>query len=361
MLVDTAPPVPATRPAPRFDILRGWDTAIIVALLASIVIASLTVSGFASPRNAGFLLIDVIPILLLALPMTYIILTGEIDLSVASIAGFVSCAFGALWNAGIPMETIIPLCLVLGAVSGAVNGFLVSVAGLPSLAVTIGTLALYRGLAFVVLGDQAVTSFPRAITTGLQAKIGDTGIPVWIIPVALLAIIFGVVLHFTGFGRSLFAIGYSEDAARFSGIGVSRTKFWLFVVSGAVAALVGIWWTLRYGSARGDNATGLELSVIAAVLLGGVSIFGGKGNLPGVIAGVGLLAVLRNALQLASVPEDTLSMLTGGLLILAVVAPNAGVWLQSLAHKTPRPDHRSLSSSTDLHHSDTDVQLKGTP
>jgi rhamnose transport system permease protein len=226
---------------------------------------------------------------------------------------------------------------VLGAVSGAVNGVLVSVLGLPSLAVTIGTLALYRGLAFVVLGDQAVTSFPRAITSGLQAKIGASGIPVWIIPVIILAIIFGVVLHFTGFGRSLFAIGYSEEAARFAGIRVAQSKFWLFIISGAVAALVGIWWTLRYGSARGDNATGLELSVIAAVLLGGVSIFGGKGNLPGVIAGVVLLGILRNALQLARVPEDTLSMLTGGLLILAVVAPNAIAWSRTLSRRTSTP------------------------
>jgi rhamnose transport system permease protein len=334
MLAETTRPAAVRDTVPRLGFLRSWDTAIIIAVLLSIAVASATVTGFASPRNAGFLLIDLIPILLLALPMTLIILTGEIDLSVASIAGFVSCVFGSLWSAGLPLETIIPLCVVLGAVSGAVNGILVSVLGLPSLAVTIGTLALYRGLAFVVLGDQAVTSFPRAVTSGLQAKIGTSGIPVWIIPVIILAIVFGVILHFTGFGRSLFAIGYSEEAARFAGIRVAQTKFWLFIISGAVAALVGVWWTLRYGSARGDNATGLELSVIAAVLLGGVSIFGGKGNLPGVIAGVVLLGVLRNALQLARVPEDTLSMLTGGLLILAVVAPNALAWSRTLSRKT---------------------------
>ncbi|HKS01479.1 MAG TPA: ABC transporter permease [Arthrobacter sp.] len=331
MLAETTRPAAVRDTAPRLGFLRSWDTAIIVAVLLSIAVASAAVTGFASPRNTGFLLIDLIPILLLALPMTLIILTGEIDLSVASVAGFVSCVFGALWSAGMSLELIIPVCLLLGAVSGALNGVLVSVLGLPSLAVTIGTLALYRGLAFVVLGDQAVTSFPRAITSGLQAKIGASGIPVWIIPVIILAIIFGVVLHFTGFGRSLFAIGYSEEAARFAGIRVAQTKFWLFIVSGAVAALVGVWWTLRYGSARGDNATGLELSVIAAVLLGGVSIFGGKGNLPGVIAGVVLLGILRNALQLARVPEDTLSMLTGGLLILAVVAPNAIAWSRTLS------------------------------
>jgi rhamnose transport system permease protein len=337
MLAETTRPAAVRDTAPRLGFLRSWDTAIVIAVLLSIAVASATVTGFASPRNTGFLLIDLIPILLLALPMTLIILTGEIDLSVASVAGFVSCVFGSLWSAGLSLELIIPLCIVLGAVSGAVNGVLVSVLGLPSLAVTIGTLALYRGLAFVVLGDQAVTSFPRAITSGLQAKIGASGIPVWIIPVIILAIIFGVVLHFTGFGRSLFAIGYSEEAARFAGIRVAQTKFWLFIISGAVAALVGIWWTLRYGSARGDNATGLELSVIAAVLLGGVSIFGGKGNLPGVIAGVVLLGILRNALQLARVPEDTLSMLTGGLLILAVVAPNAIAWSRTLSRRTSTP------------------------
>lgn len=329
-----APPASASRRRQSFGLLRSWDTAIVVALVIAVVVASLAVKGFASPRNTGFLLIDIIPVLLLSLPMALIILIGEIDLSVASIAGFTSCIFGALWNAGMPMETIVPVCILLGAVWGALNGFLVSVVGLPSLAVTIGSLALYRGLAFVTLGDQAVTSFPLNVTSGLQAKLGNSGIPVWIIPVLVLVVIFGFVLHFTGFGRTLFALGFSEDAARFAGIRVAQTRFWLFVVSGVISAVVGVWWTLRYGSARGDNATGLELSVIAAVLLGGVSIFGGKGNLPGVIAGVALLAILRNALQLASVPEDTLSMLTGGLLIVAVVAPNAIMWSRNRGHRT---------------------------
>ncbi|WP_369045287.1 ABC transporter permease [Sinomonas sp. P10A9] len=327
--------------APRFGALRGWDAAVIAVLVIGIIAAGSLIPGFASIRNTGFLLIDIIPILLLALPMTLIVLTGEIDLSVASVAGFTSCVFGVLWNAGVPMETIVPLVVLLGAVCGAFNGVLVTAAGLPSLAVTIGTLALFRGLAFVALGDQAVTSFPLAITKGITAKIGATGIPVWLIPVLVLVVAFGIALHFTGFGRTLFAMGYSTDAARFAGIPVAKTKFWLYVVSGAVAGMVGVWWTLRYGSARGDNATGLELSVVAAVLLGGVSIFGGKGNLPGVVAGVALLAVLRNALQLASVPEDTLSMLTGGLLIIAVVGPSALTGIRSRAPRSVSARPRS--------------------
>jgi len=137
----------------------------------------------------------------------------------------------------------------------------------------------------------------------------------------VLTVITGVVLHATPIGRSLYAMGNSEDAARFSGIGVGRTKFWLFVVTGAVAALGGVYWTLRYGSARADNAAGLELQVVAAILLGGVSIFGGSGGLLGVMAGALLLASVRNALRLVNVPDDVLNIVTGVLLIVAVVAP----------------------------------------
>src|SRR6478752_8604735 len=197
MLVDTAPPAAETRRTPRFGFLRSWDTAIILALVASIIVASMTVSGFATSRNVGFLLIDVIPVLLLALPMTLIIITGEIDLSVASIAGFTSCVFGALWNAGIPMETIVPLCLVLGAVAGALNGFLVTVVGLPSLAVTIGTLALFRGIAVGLLGTTAITEFPEEWTDLAKANIPGTPVPMIMVPFIVLAIIFAVVLHFT--------------------------------------------------------------------------------------------------------------------------------------------------------------------
>jgi rhamnose transport system permease protein len=124
-------------------------------------------------------------------------------------------------------------------------------------------------------------------------------------------------------GRALFAMGNNADAATFAGIAVARTKFWLYVASGVVAALAGIFWTLRYASARADNGTGLELQVVAAVLLGGVSIFGGRGSLLGVLGGVLLLGVLRNALQLANVSADTLTVVTGGLLIVSVVGPNA--------------------------------------
>ena len=340
MALDTAPTTPAgqagaQRPSPtsRLRLLGTGDGVITLVLVAFLLVAALSIDGFASSRNTGFLLLDVVVIMLIALPLTLVIITGEIDLSVASTVGLTSAVMGQLWFSGLPLELIIPLCLLLGAVLGAVNGFLVTRLGLPSLAVTIGTLALYRGLAFVVLGDRAVADFPRSWTRWAISTIGETGIPVVVVPLVVLVVITGVVLHATPIGRSLYAMGNSEDAARFSGIDVGRTKAWLFVVTGVVSALGGVYWTLRYGSARADNAQGLELQVIAAILLGGVSIFGGSGGLLGVMAGALLLASVRNALQLVNVPSDVLNIVTGALLIVAVVAPQVTARLRT--HRPP--------------------------
>jgi rhamnose transport system permease protein len=314
--------------------LTGWDAAVLVVLVVFLVVASLTVDNFATGRNLSFLVLDLAPIALIALPMTLIIVTGEIDLSVASILGLTSAVLGALWQGGLAIETIIPLCLVLGALLGAVNGLFVTGFGLPSLAVTIGTLALYRGLAFVVLGDAAVAQFPRSYTAFVSGT--TAGIPNLVLPLLVLALVCAVVLHATPVGRSLFAIGANAEAARFTGVRVARVKFWLYVVSGAVCALAGVLWTLRYSSARADNGAGLELAVVAAVLLGGVSIFGGRGTLWGVLGGVALLASLQNALRLADVSTEALSVVTGLLLIVSVLAPNAASAVRSAADRRRR-------------------------
>jgi rhamnose transport system permease protein len=302
--------------------LSSWDTIIILLAVLVLIVASASVDNFGTSRNFTFLVLDLLPIALVALPMTFIVITGEIDLSVASTLGLTSAMMGYLWNQGLSIQAIMPLCILLGAVLGALNGFLITGLGLPSLAVTIGTLALYRGLAFVVLGDGAVADFPFGYTGWVTGTIGGGAVPNVLILLVILAVIFGVILHATPFGRSLYAIGANAQAAHFSGIRVQRTKFWLYVASGAVAGLAGVLWTLRYSSARADNGAGLELAVVAAVLLGGVSIFGGKGSLPGVLAGVVLLASLQNALRLEDVSGQALNIVTGVLLILSVLLPN---------------------------------------
>lgn len=325
-------------------ILAGRDAITIYALSAFLVYAAIAIPRFASPVTTGFLLLDVIPVLLIAMPMTLIIITGEIDLSVASIAGLTSALMGVLWVGGMDIWLVLAISLLAGLAAGMFNGFLIAVLGLPSLAVTIGTLALFRGLALVIIGDNAVANFPKALTAFFTSKLGGTGIPTVMIGVVVVIAFFGVLLHFTPFGRGLFAIGYSKEAASFVGIKVARSKFWLYVASGVVSALAGIYWTLRYTSARSDNASGLELAVIAAVLLGGVSIFGGKGSIPGVIAGVLLIGTLNYALRLARVSDVVLITVTGLLLIVSVVAPSIGAAIKQWRHT--RRVRRSFIRST---------------
>lgn len=315
-------------------LLFSREAAVIAALLLVIVVASISVRAFAKPITATYLFLDIAPILLIALPMTLIIITGEIDLSVASVVGLSSVTLGVLHQGGMPIETAAIVALLVGVVCGAFNGFLITVVGLPSLAVTIGTLALYRGLAVGLLGTTAVTEFTEFWTDLAKSKIPGTPIPSVVVLIVILAIVFGILLHFTPFGRGIYAIGLSPEAARFSGVRVERTKFILFVLSGLISALAGIYYTLRFGSARGDNATGLELSVIAAVLLGGVSIFGGRGALPGVLAGALLIGTLASALRLANVTSDVINVITGTLLIGSVVGTSFLAWLRS---KRARP------------------------
>lgn len=323
---------------PTLSRLATWDTVLVVALVVVALASAVLVDGFATGQNLQFLLLDAVAIGLIALPMTLLVITGEIDLSVASTLGLTSAVMGQLWVSGLPIELIVWLCISLGAVLGAVNGVFVARFGLPALAVTIGTLALYRGLAFVVLGDRAVADFPVSWTGVAAGAVPGTFLPWALLPWAVLAVAFGVVLHATPVGRGLYAMGSNAEAAAFSGVLVARTKFWLFVATGAVSGLAGVFWTLRYASARGDNANGLELTVVAVVLLGGVSIFGGRGGLVGVLAAVLLLGTLRNALQLADVSAEALTVVTGGLLIASVVGPNVAQMLRSrLRRRTPAP------------------------
>jgi rhamnose transport system permease protein len=327
-------------------IVVSREMAIVALLVIVTAYAIATVRGFGQPITLNYLLLDVAPILLIALPMTLVMITGEIDLSVGSMVGLASVVTGASVQAGIPFEVAALLALLVGVVGGAFNGFLVTTVGLPSLAVTIGTLALFRGLAVGVLGTTAVTDFPEMWTALAKAKIAGTTIPYIMVPFLVLLVVFVVILHFTPFGRGIYAIGLSKDAARFSGIHVERTKFLLFVLSGLVSAFAGIYFTLRFGSARGDNATGLELQVIAAVVLGGVSVFGGRGQIYGVVAAVLLIGVLSSALRLANVTSDVINVITGALLVLSVVGASILTWLQRARRRPGRPPRVAASPAS---------------
>ncbi|WP_285565481.1 ABC transporter permease [Streptomyces sp. RTGN2] len=298
-----------------------WDTVVGAMLLVLLLLSFGFVDGFGNALNLSFLIGNTLPIALIALPMTLLVVAGEIDLSVASTAGLSGAVMGALWNAGLAIEMIIPLCLLIGVVCGLVNGLLVTRLGLPSLAVTIGTLAAYRGIAQIVLGSDAVTDFPTQYLDFATGRIGDTFVPYALLPFLVLLALAVVTLHATPFGRSLFAVGANEEAARFAGVRVKRHKLWLFAATGLLASLTGVFWALHYASARYDNATGLELSVVAAVLLGGIDFDGGRGTLGGAVAGVVLLGALQNVMSLLNVSAQSQIVVTGVLLVVSVLGP----------------------------------------
>jgi rhamnose transport system permease protein len=330
----------------RAERLARWEAFVVVLMLGTVVLGQSLSSEYLTGDNFQFLALDISEVALMALPVTLVIVAGEIDLSVASVLGLSCALMGELWNAGWPVEMVLPICVVVGAVCGAVNGLLVTRLGLPSLAVTIGTLALYRGLALVILGDVAVADFPEYWTNLGFGNVSGIGIPYTMVLFAVLAVAFGVLLHATPFGRSVFAIGANEEAAYFSGVRVKRVKMTLFVLSGMVAALAGVVYTLHYASARADNGTGLELVVVAAVVLGGVSIFGGRGTVLGVVLALFLLAGIRDALTLGRVSQEWVTIVTGALLIGSVLAPKVARQLNPLVSaargrprepRSPRP------------------------
>lgn len=341
----TAPPTPApAREDPRDsrEPRRGlgrflrWDAAVGALLIAAFLTGTGTTEGFSDTANLSAALNDTAEVALLALPMTLLVVAGQVDLSVASMLGLSSALAGSLWDAGWSFELIVPVCLFVGVLGGLLNGWLVTRVGLPSLAVTIGTLTLYRGLASVVLGNKAVADFPETYSqwAGNSETLFGTFVPYPIALFCVLAVLAAVVLHCTGFGRALFAVGAQEDAAWFAGVRVKRIKLILFAVSGFLASFAGIVYTLRYGSARADNGLGLELTVVAAVLLGGVDFDGGKGTLGGAVAGVLLIGVLNNLLTLNDVSHEIQVIVTGVLLIVSVLTPRV------IALLTARRDRR---------------------
>jgi rhamnose transport system permease protein len=314
--------LPATLARAR-SLLR-WEGGLTVALVAVLAYGGSSSPHFFSSYSIFTLCTNLGDLALMSLPMLMIILTGEIDLSVASVAALSAEMMGFLWQHHWPLGAIFVLCLAIGALCGLFNGLLVTRVGLPSLAVTIGTLTLFRGLADVVLGSSIVSNFPSFWTNA--GVVGFLGIPwlSWSIALfVIFAIVLGLVLWLTPFGRSLYAIGLNQEAAFHAGIRVKRTKLGLFVLSGVVCAAVGILYAFELASAGEGIASGFELEVITIVLLGGVSIFGGRGTMLGVALAAFLYGSLRSVLLIStSLNENDFQVVSGALLIISVLIAN---------------------------------------
>jgi rhamnose transport system permease protein len=307
--------------SPLRRVLR-WETGLAVVVVAIAVFGIAVSPQFLTSANLFNLGVVTGEVAIMALPMTLII-SGEIDLSVASILGMSSALLGYLWARHWPMLAIFVVVALVGAVAGLFNGLMVTRVGLPSLAVTIGTLALYRGVALIILGSNTISNFPAPYNTIGVLPVPHTDVPWNIAIFAVLAVIFGVVLHATATGRSIYAMGAGTEAALYAGIRVKRIKTLLFVTSGVVCALAGVLWTFRLATAVQSNGLGLELNVVAVVLLGGVSIFGGRGSIAGVVLAVLAFAGLADALLLTNFNQEATGIVIGGLLLVSVFVPNA--------------------------------------
>jgi rhamnose transport system permease protein len=308
------------QPAARASL--RWESGLVLLIVAIVIFGAMSSPQFLTSGNFFNTGVTSGEVAIMALPMTLIVISGEIDLSVASILGMSSAAVGYLWARHWPMLAIFVVVALAGILAGLINGLLVTRAGLPSLAVTIGTLALYRGVALILLGPNTVSDFPARYTSIGVNPLPGTQIPWNVAIFVALAVIFAVVLHFTATGRSVYAMGASPEAATFSGIRVKRVKTSLFVVSGLVCSLAGVLWTFRLATAVQNNGLGEELAVVAVVLLGGVSIFGGKGSLAGVVLAVVAFTALQNALLLTNFNQEATGIVIGALLLVSVFAPN---------------------------------------
>jgi rhamnose transport system permease protein len=301
--------------------LKSWEGLLLVILLAIFAINSSLAPGYLTIGNQINLFILSIEKVIIALTMTFLIINGEIDLSAPSILGLAACVTAALYRGGMDFGLAVVIALGVGLVCGAFNGFWIARVGLNSLVVTLSTLIAYRGLARAIVEDASIGKFPEWFNTlGQKNLIGP--FPLALIIFFVMYVVAVIILQYSGFGRQVYVIGNSKDAARYSGVKVRRVKFILYLASGLVSALAGVLLAARLGAVRGDIGYGYELDIITMVLLGGVSIFGGSGTLYGVFLSILIILNIRNGMGLASLSGHFQTGVIGVLLILSVLGPN---------------------------------------
>lgn len=344
-MTDTKAPVPEHAPGQPVTEGRGrgvlsryrWESLLFVLLVGSVFVATQLSPYYLDADQIQLAMRYVMVAGMLVVGLMIVVVVGEIDLSQASIVAFGAVIFAACSQAALPLFAAVPIVIVLCTLLGLVNGLIVVRLGVPSLAVTVGTLAAYRGLAFIIGGERGYTGFDRGY---LWLGAETDPFPPSIILFAIVAVAAAVLMARTTFGAHCYTIGNNSTAARFSGVSVSRVKIAAFMLSGALSALAA--WILigQYGSARGDNAEGITLFVVTAVVLGGVDIYGGKGTVLGVVLALLTLGTLNNGMGLANIPGPTQTVVFGLLLIGSVLAPR----LASIARELRRAARPRLAT-----------------
>ncbi|AQZ54001.1 ABC transporter permease [Martelella mediterranea] len=303
-----------------YRMARSWESLLIVVVIAIFIINSFASPYFLDAWNLSDATFNFTEKALIAFAMALVIISGEIDLSVAAIIALASTAMGYAAQFGAGTPELAAIGLGVGLLCGAFNGFLITGLGLPSIVVTIGTMSLFRGLSYVFLGDKAFTGYPSDF-----AWFGQ-GYVFWVISFefvlfAVMAVLFGILLHLTSFGRMVYAVGNNATAARFSGIRVGRVKFLLFLMTGVMSGMAAICLTSRLGSTRPSIAFGWELEIVTMVVLGGINILGGAGTIIGVVLAAFIMGLVTFGFGLMNVPGIVMSIFIGLLLIGVIALP----------------------------------------
>ncbi len=303
-------------------LLLRWETVLVLLLVAVGLWCRSLSPLFLTKLNLLDLATPYIFVGLMALGLTFVVIAAEIDISVASSLAVSVVVIGQIYETGTSIWFAATVGLLVATGLGLFNGFLVAVVGLPSLAVTLGTLAAFRGLAFLIHSGEGVATFPTGFTNLGIGYVWGQQLPVALLVFLGTAIALGLLLHATRFGRYIYAVGSNREAARYSGIPVTRVRMAVFGISGFMAGVAGFVYIGFFGSSRADAADGSLLDVVTAVVLGGVDIFGGSGSIVGVVLAVVLIAELRNGMQLDNIGGDTQNIVIGCLLLGAILAGN---------------------------------------
>ena len=300
--------------------ILSWEFFLLLFTLLVFVLNSYASPYFLDPWNLSDATFNFTEKAIVALPLAMLIICREIDLSVASIIALASVSMGLAAEAGMGTPVLVLIGLAVGTLCGLVNGLLVTRFEIPSIVVTIGTMSLFRGLTYIILGDDVLKNYPDSFAWFGQGYAWGMLSFEFVLFLAL-TVVFYVLLHKTNFGRRTYAIGNNPTGAFFSGINVNRHRLVLFALVGLIAGLASVLLTARLGSTRPTIALGWELSIITMVVLGGVSILGGSGTIIGVFIAVFLMGLVTFGLGLLNVPGIVMSIVVGGMLIGVIATP----------------------------------------
>lgn len=301
--------------------LRQWEWTLALLLVLVFAINSRLSPHFLDLRNLLDSTLHFTEKGIIALTMTLVVISGNIDLSVASTMAMSAAVMGVAYRGGVAMWLAVLLCLATGMCGGLFNGLVITRFRLPAIVVTLGSYSLFRGIAYVLLGNKAITGYPYQFAELGQGYLGRTPVPNQLVIFAVLAVVFGILLHRTTFGRFIYAMGNNEATCRYSGVPVDRIKVILFTLSGLMSSFAAVLLTSRIYSTRPNIAQGFELEVVTAVVLGGVTITGGSGNMLGVVLSLFLIGFARFGMSLLNIPGQVMTVVIGALLIVAILLP----------------------------------------